>query len=689
MTGSAKIYLSLIIAIVCWQGLHAQGHNIFSNFRRIEKRADNYFNHHSYAPALHLYEKVFAKDSLNERIILKVAECYRLLNHSKESEIWYAKVIGISSIISPEDKLHYAQALLANGKYEESVVFFDQYNREKPVDSIAIRKLEGINNLSVFFEDSLSYPVKAVQINSVHADFSPVFYEQGIVFVSSRVKRAMIQRHDNRDNSSFFDLYYSTLNEESLSRPIHFDNKINNKLHEGPVVFSNNDQQIIFTSNNLVNKNGLKRLMLLSARKDDKGEWNYIKALPFNNENYSCGHPAISKDGKKLFFVSDMPGGYGGTDLYKSVFKDSSWTDPVNLGSSINTSADELFPYLQDDSLLYFSSKGYAGLGGLDIYMVEVQGEEYKCISNVGYPINSSQDDFGIAFSRDGKSGFFSSNREKGGNDDDIFSFKVIRIPVSGMVVGKLKGNSLKQVSIKLYEKEKLISTFTSTNVGEFTLNLNPGKEYTLEASKAQYKTLKTTLSTKGNNSHEPLKIKLELEKINKAFVNGIVKADSGISKAQIKIYYQEVGSGVVDTLRTDKNGQFHCEVDADSEYLFVAEKDGKAEVTNLKPPKRKRGAMLLIVNLQLRDYTNKTIKGVVKNRSNYNEGLTVIIKNDYTNQEDTLCTDKNGSFSFDAQTFAVYTISVLWGDKKATIKNFNPKKIRDPFIELYLKDDN
>jgi hypothetical protein len=683
-----KIYICLIISILWCFHIHGQGHNIFLNFSKIEKRADKFFTHHSYAPALHSYQKAYIKDSTNERVILRIAECYRLLNHSKESEKWYGKIINKSSIVSPDDKLHYAQALLANGKHAESVIFFDQYNKEKPIDSIGFRKLDGLSKLNTFYEDSLSFPVMPVSINSRYADFSPVYYEDGIVFVSSRIKRGMIQRHDTRNNFSFYDLYYSKLEDGNLTEPVYLDKKINKKLHEGPAVFYNDDKEIIFTSNNLSGSKDLKRLMLFSARKDGNLEWNFIKPLPFNHPNFSCGHPAISSDGKTLYFVSDMPGGFGGTDLYKTKYINFVWTKPINLGPSINTSANELFPYLQGDSLLYFSSMGYAGLGGLDIYMTTIQGEEYNEVRNVGYPINSSQDDFGIVFSKDGKSGFFSSNRENGASDDDIYSFKVIRVPVEGFVCGRLKTNALKQVSFTLYEKEKLISSFVSNEEGKFSLNLNPGKEYILKASKDGYKPFKTNISTKEDSLHESLKLKIALEKINKAFVNGIVKIDSGSVKEGIKIYYQEVGSAVIDTIRTDKNGQFHCEVDADTEHLFVAEKDGKAVVTNLKPAKRKKGAMLLYVNLKLEDYTSKIIKGVVKNRSNSAGGLTVIIKNNYTGKEETICTDKNGLFNFNTDTYALYNISVFWGDKKATIKNFNPKKVRDTLIELYLKDD-
>ncbi len=218
--------------------------------------------------------------------------------------------------------------------------------------------------------------------------------------------------------------------DKPLTESDRFDGTLNSKYHEGPMAFFKDGSKVIFTRNNFINgktaksSDGINKLKLYMAN-SEKDSWGNLVELPFNSDEYSSGHPALSPDEKLLFFSSDMPGGYGGTDIYVSRYDEGNWSAPINLGASINTKGNEMFPFVDDKANLYFSSDGHPGLGDLDIFFVQLNEMTPKGrVINLGTPINSSKDDFGILTDGTRQNGYFSSNRKRGGNDDDIYKFE-------------------------------------------------------------------------------------------------------------------------------------------------------------------------------------------------------------------------------------------------------------------------
>ncbi|HEY8401951.1 MAG TPA: hypothetical protein VIK89_11850, partial [Cytophagaceae bacterium] len=409
-----KNLISGLILVLVLISTDLRSQNLFSNLKSPLKRADRLFEEFAYASAIDLYLQVLNRDKSNDQVKLKIAESYRMLNQTKEAEIWYEKVMT-SSITQPIHKFYYAQMLVSNGKYEEGRKWFEEYKRQVSHSELANNMIEALLSINSFYEDSLTYPVKELKINTPHADFSPVYYEDGILFVSGRTKNVFVKALNTWDNSTFLDLYYSKMNAEGgLGNPVKLKGKINSPLHEGPATIYNNGNSIIFTRNAVTkfdiknNKDSLKdvnRLMLFSATKNKKNKWEHITPMPFNNMAYSVGHPSITSDGRTLYFASDMPGGYGGVDLYVSYYVDSVWSEPKNLGPSINTAGNEVFPFIYKDTVLYFSSNGHGGLGGLDVFCSIINNNTAGKVKNIGYPINSSLDDFGIIIADDGRSG--------------------------------------------------------------------------------------------------------------------------------------------------------------------------------------------------------------------------------------------------------------------------------------------
>lgn len=431
-----------LLLIFLWQtnGIFGQK-NMKTHLANHEKRGDKLFYHFSYRQAIEAYENVL-EDKERDEIKLKIAECYRLLNDTKNTAIWYGEVIGNEDLITPIHKFYYAEALSSNGEYEKAKVWYKEFCREVKGDRRGINKFQAANNIGKYYMDSAAYKIEKITINSPLADFAPMYYENGLVFVSERPTESLIRSVYNRREQAFLDLFYSEFDENgNPASPKKFHKKVNTKFHEGPVTFYNEDRNIIFTRNNYhqgkerKSQDGINKLKLFSAEKSSDGGWNNIQPLPFNNDEYSIGHPTISADGKRLYFSSDMPGGLGGTDLYVSYFENESWTAPLNLGPDVNTEGNEMFPYLSDTHTLYFASNGWDGLGGLDIFKSEILDESYTPPYNLGYPINSAKDDFALIVNSAGNIGYFSSRRPEGAGDDDIYKVLIHKVTVVTEVV--------------------------------------------------------------------------------------------------------------------------------------------------------------------------------------------------------------------------------------------------------------
>jgi len=287
--------------------------------------------------------------------------------------------------------------------------------------------LFGICTLFAQQDDNIKV-INLEQVNTPSLEFSPVFYHHGLVFVSSGT------RHGKRDGmikERTFDLMYADLGpKKKLSKSAPFSLKINTRYHEGSLSFSPDFQKMYYTRNNIKNgqpvkaKDGIVKLKIYEATKG-KDDWEHVKELSFNNDQYSCVHPTLSRDGQYLYFASDRPGGQGGMDLYYVKKMGDKWSDPVNLGPEINSKEQEVFPYLHPSRKLFFSSNRAGTMGGLDIYAVDHTPEKKGKVERLPAPINSSNDDLGLILSASGEVGFMSSDRPGGKGKDDVYRLEI------------------------------------------------------------------------------------------------------------------------------------------------------------------------------------------------------------------------------------------------------------------------
>lgn len=444
--------------------------SVFGQDYKIQK-ANTSFENMSYPDAVRTYEKILSDKKLDKRqekeILTNLGMTYKKLQDFRNAKRIYAELFKkYEKQLDAKEYLNYAQVLAGNGNYREAQKMYSQYGEYQKNDLRGGRFALAYMDDSHFYKDSAQYEIQYMdQMNSRFADFSPTYYENGLVFVSARKKGTAIKRVFGLDETPFLDLYlypdstltfipteesddfYPTDPDLNVLDPImeyettqavrglpdiqveEFSKKLNSKYHEGPLTFSKDFKTVIFTRNNYLNgrvrksDDGFNMLKLYMAEKNGD-KWTNITELPFNSNNYSTGHPAFSPENQRLYFVSDMPGGYGGTDIYYVDFINGEWGSPINLGPEINTEGNEMFPFIDQYGNMYFASDGLPGLGGLDIFYIELRnGIPQSEAENLGAPINSSKDDFGLITDGNRLSGFFSSNRKRGYSDDNIYSF--------------------------------------------------------------------------------------------------------------------------------------------------------------------------------------------------------------------------------------------------------------------------
>ncbi|MDW3190810.1 MAG: OmpA family protein [Cytophagales bacterium] len=405
---------------------------------KLKKRADHQFEQMHFLKAVAGYKEVLKYEKM-PAIELRLADSYRLLNQPMEAAFWYSRAITDGADLSKENLLNYALMLSASERYQEAKSIFVEHGSSDPWVQDHVTAIDSFAN---FYKDQHAYKVSWESFNSSEKDFSPSFVNGELVFVSARATRSTSGTFQ-WDGTSFLDLF-KRMDESQVTR---LKGSINSKYHEGPATFWDKGTKAFFTRNSFdgtkvkLSEDGVNNLRIFYAELSKSGQWVVKSEFPFNSEKYSMGHPSISGDGKTLYFASDMPGGFGGVDLYKSEYKYNQWETPVNLGPEINTPRNELFPYIHTDGLLYFASEGHEGIGGLDLFRASMSEESEP--QNLGFPINTSADDFGLTFRPKSNQAYFSSNRPGGMGDDDIYSVHMSDYAVEVVLVDELTGEPI------------------------------------------------------------------------------------------------------------------------------------------------------------------------------------------------------------------------------------------------------
>lgn len=476
---------------------------IFGSSFAQKKKADKYFTKGLYAKAIPLYSRASQKSGEGQQeSLIKLADCYRILNEYKKSEDSYKKALAMNSKVAPEVKYNYGYVLKTNNNYAEALNQFNAYLAEKPTDGKAKNAIRSCQQIKYWQTKAIEYEIKNVEgLNTSRSEFCPAVLNNKLVYVAEKQSDFFEYTVDEMNGQPYMNVFVSKINVEKSSGQKALSGKINGQYHDGPVSFSSDGKTLLFTRVDYMakkDKNFVNRAKIYFATGHDS-KWGDIKPFQYNSDEYSVAHPCVSADGNMLFFTSDMPGGQGGKDLWVCKKSGDGWDKPVNLGVDINTSGDEMFPNSRKDGTLFFSSNGLAGFGGLDIFSAKEKEGKWIMSRNESMHLNSAADDFSICFLND-STGYFSSNREGGKGKDDIYWFKYTNkyINISGTVLLTENTNDpAKGVKVRLFGPDNKAIDSTKTDAKGFFKfeNLDADKKYMAEvdsddpqlAGKARY----------------------------------------------------------------------------------------------------------------------------------------------------------------------------------------------------------
>ncbi len=499
-----KISIKIILIICLMNTL------ILSSQESELKRAHSEYENFAYADAISAYEKIIKKGNASLEVYQKLGDCYFFNSELKDAAKWYLKMMEEKKELEKNGTevnevtagyyFRTSQSLKFLKRYKEADSLMIKVKESNIADSRAKRLIDNPDYLEKISLQSGRYTIENLPRNSIYVDFAPAIYKNKLVFSSARGTVKSNAKKNRWTQQPYLDLLSYTLKESGdFDYPEHFSKDLNSRLHESTSTFTKDGNTIYFTRNNLINSkfgkdsSGVNRLKIYRAQLNNKSKWDSIEDLSFNNNEYSVAHPALSPDGTKLYFASDMPGGYGMSDLYViGINQDGSFTTPKNLGPTINTEGRDTFPFISESGTLYFSSDGHLGLGGLDIFAAKLEGND-KTVYNVGKPINSIADDVTFIFDENTRKGYFASNRPGGRGNDDIYSFMETTPLITKcegslktIIIEKKSGSILENADIEVRDGTKAIIFKGKTDPkGKVVMNLDCGdKTYEITIKK-------------------------------------------------------------------------------------------------------------------------------------------------------------------------------------------------------------
>ena len=483
-----KIYTILLLIAVSTTIVSAQNSKT--------KKADNLYDRLAYTDAAQAYQKVLKRGTTDVYVFERLANCYYFINDTKKAEMYYKRVAK-SKDANPEAIYNYAQTLKANGKFSDYNTWMKNFAKLSPNDTRVKEFMKNPNYIPKIMDDMARYTATNMEdINSEYADFGGIVYGKDFYFASGRnTSRKTYQWNEE----PYLEIYKATNVGGTMKNAELLNGDVNTKYHESNAVISADGKRMYFDRNDYFegdydkSANGINQINLYYAENIDGKGWSAVVSAPFNNNEYSTGHPALSQDGKTLYFVSDMPGGKGGSDIYMvAINNDGSLGSPERLGDNINTEGKELFPYVDSNGTLYFSSNGHMGIGGLDVFYAEAQGDGFGVVNNLGNGVNSPADDFAYKYDPTTQSGYVSSNREGGMGSDDIYMVEAVEIPcevtIAVLVTNQNTNAAVAGARVDLYDTMgNRLSTKTSNVDGMVSFKAACDQPHELQAVLADY----------------------------------------------------------------------------------------------------------------------------------------------------------------------------------------------------------
>ena len=585
-----KIYLAIIIFLACLstaQVALAQGGNGV-----LIRRADAYYKQFDFEKALDLYQSASKKNEENLYVKGRVGNCYKFLSQIQNAEKWY-EAVAKSDDTDPIYKFYYAQSLMANSKYEKALVVLNSFytimgDEDRLMKAVPADLLTENNRYTIEIED----------FNSKHADFSPFLLKDELFFISNRKDDAFLSRDDVWSHRPFTQIYRIDKEEKDITenpdsidtekaKPEVFNkSSVSKKFHEGPLTWDPVQNDIYLTRSNYDSKKPVKgdddevnlkivKIAFTNGSKDDNGDFGgkMVNNTSFSSNEYSVAYPTITVDGNYMIFASDMPGGYGGLDLYLAENVGGMWSNPTNLGEGINTAGNDAFPHIMANGTLYFASDGHFGLGGYDIYEAKLKEDGFFATpKNLRSPVNSIFDDFGLWMDEKFTNGYFTSNRPSEFGGDDIYSFVRETFIFEAIVYDSKTQERLVDADVILVNLDngKEVEMISDAD-GYVSSDILPNSKYGLKIFKEEYLPEAAEFTTIEDNVYAEIPLVKDF---------GIVLDITVIDEdTKVEIPFSTIALINLDTeeetvVTTNKYGKTSFVVDPDTEYRIRASKD-------------------------------------------------------------------------------------------------------------------
>jgi len=630
-----KIYLSILASLVFTF--------TFGQVSYHRDNAKKEFDKLNYSAAIHHYESIIDANAAELPDLKNLAEAYLKVNDTKDAERVLRLVVEQDKN-EPKYVKKLAMVLTSNCKYKEALTFWQKYAALAPADVVADHSVKALEKMSKLQHDSLFIDVYDLNINSHWTEFSPYLHKDRLVYLSNRAI-GPVHRVFEWNHTPFLDIYSvdtNNITKKKFKKPLgvegevdelhlsysqkmdklhddhtpqtandaptsgyyghhptddslwakdevyakivsKFNQHLHSKFHEGSVAFTSDLQKMYFTANDKKSKkeDGIIKLMIVEADLQANGKYKDAEKLPFNSIHYSVCHPTVMKDNKTLIFSSDMPGGFGGMDLYKSTLSNGKWSKPENLGDKINTNLNEVFPFVDTANVIYFASEGWGGFGGLDILKKDLDDDEIPV--NMGYPINSNKDDLGL-IKINKQTGYFSSNRRQGGSDDDIYYFFDKRRDKKKLVVitklKKLDGTIVPfdSVDVVINDKEtkKEVNKATTKVGAPVQFELPTHKKYVVTASHPDLAPLTAESDFENDLVNDDTVTIVFTQEEDMLTIHGIVKdGGTNLPLKDAKVFVYDVATKQSAMYKTDEFGHYSYKVKFKSKYLVKALKEG------------------------------------------------------------------------------------------------------------------
>lgn len=480
-----------------------------------QRKADRLYENFAYTKAIEEYKELLAmnyKKNYNEQ---QLAESYYKLRDPYNAVEYYSKVVDEPNI-SPEIYYKYAQMLRGVRKYQQSREWLRKY-QEEGKNPEQVEEFLGPEHI-VEYPGLEKFLISPAAFNSKFSDFGTFSTPAATFFSSARGEADTRTKIYDWTGEPFLDIYRSNRGSQEI---VPVEGEVNTVRHEGPLTISADGKTMYFTRNNYLNnrngkkdEEGVNHLKIYKASFID-GAWDDVQELPFSSDVYSVGHPSLSKDGKTLYFVSEAPGGEGGSDIYKVRIKNNTYGDPVNLGPVVNTPGNEVFPFIAENGDFYFSSDGHKGFGLLDVFVVKKETPDQAF--NLGEPVNSNLDDFGFSIAANQNlQAYISSNRPGGKGSDDIFEVKILpALMLKGQVTDSINGKPIPHATIRLMDQNNRQIAFLQTDAhGNYSVEVGRDQIYPLEAKHIEYDEKSLVLNTKNMDDQKEIVYDIELSPV-------------------------------------------------------------------------------------------------------------------------------------------------------------------------------